>query len=85
MSSPLDEMVAAGPWPERLALRALLSLGRRPRGRVVLALLPAADQAVWSLLAMGRYDDPAVASQLGWDADTVVERGRALRIKEGRP
>lgn len=85
MSSPLDELVAAGPWPERVGLRALLSLGRRPRGRALLTHLPPADQAAASLLAMARYDDPAIARELGWDPDAVVARGRALRLKEGRP
>jgi hypothetical protein len=34
---------------------------------------------------LGRYDDPAVAGALGWDAAAVVARGRALRRAEGRP
>jgi hypothetical protein len=34
---------------------------------------------------MGRYEDPVVARALGWDAEAVVARGRALRRAEGRP
>jgi hypothetical protein len=35
--------------------------------------------------AMGVYDEPEVARTLGWDAEAVVARGRALRRSEGRP
>jgi hypothetical protein len=35
--------------------------------------------------AVGRYDEPRLARALGWDADAVVARGRALRHDEGRP
>jgi hypothetical protein len=34
---------------------------------------------------MGHYDDPEVARALGWDAEAVVARGRALRREEDRP
>lgn len=85
MSNPLDRLVAAGRWPERTALGALLAIGRRPRGAALLRRLPPADQAAFSLLAMARYDDPDVARALGWDADAVVKRGRELRRAEGRP
>jgi len=34
---------------------------------------------------MARYEEPALARALGWDADAVVARGRALRRAEGRP
>jgi hypothetical protein len=81
----LDEFVAAGPWPQRVAMRALLPLARRPRGRTVLGFLVGADQALASLGAMGYYDRPEVARRLGWDADAVVARGRTLRRSEGRP
>jgi len=43
------------------------------------------DQAIDGLLSMVRYDDPAQARALGWDAEAVVERGRALRRSGGRP
>jgi len=63
----------------------LLGIARRPRGRAVLGLLVGADQALASVGAMGYYDRPEVARRVGWDADAVVARGRALRRAEGRP
>jgi hypothetical protein len=47
--------------------------------------VPLAERAACSTLGLGRYDDPAVAGALGWDAAAVVARGRALRCEEGRP
>jgi hypothetical protein len=85
VSRPLDEAVAAGHWPERAGLRALLAIARRPRGAALLSHFPPADQAALSLLAMERYDDPAVARALGFDADAVARRGRELRRAENRP
>ena len=85
VSGGLDSFIAAAPWPQRAALRVLLALARRPRGAALLAHVPLAEQAACSTLALGRYDDPAVAGALGWDADAVVARGRALRRAEGRP
>ena len=88
MSGPdpaLERLIAAGPWPARAGLRLALGLVRRPRGRALLALLSPADQAAVSLLAMARYDDPATARALGFDAAAVAARGRALRRDEGRP
>jgi hypothetical protein len=81
----LDELVAAGPWPERLGLRVLLFLGRRPRGLSLLRHLAGADQAATGLRAMAHYDEPSVARSLGWDAAAVVARGRQLRREEHRP
>ena len=66
-------------------MRLLVSLARRSRGARLLALAPALDQLVGSLLAMDHYEDPAVARALGWDAGAVAARGRALRREEGRP
>lgn len=66
-------------------MRALLPLVRRPRSRALLGLLVAADQALCAVAAMGHYDEPEVARELGWDAEAVVARGRALRRDEGRP
>jgi hypothetical protein len=83
--SSLDEFVAAGPWPQRVAIRLLLPLARRPRALAMLGLLSGADQALASLAAMGYYDRPEVAVGLGWDADAVIARGRELRRAEGRP
>ena len=85
MRGGLDEFIAAAPWPQRAALRALLALMRRPRGAALLARSPLAGQLAASLRALGHYDEPAVARALGWDAADVVERGRRLRRAEGRP
>lgn len=85
MSSPLERFLAASPQPQRTGLRVLLALGRRPRGAAFLTCLPALSQAARSLLAMERYDDPAVSRALGFDAKATVARGRALRRAEGRP
>jgi hypothetical protein len=82
---PLDEIVAAAPRWQRPATRALLALARRPGGIALLRRLSPADQAAAALLALERYDDPARARELGWDADAVTARGRALRRAEGRP
>jgi hypothetical protein len=81
----LRELLAAGPKPQRFALRALLAVGRRPRGCALLGRIPPVEQMTASLLALERYDDPPVARELGWDAARVIERGRALRRAEGRP
>jgi hypothetical protein len=85
VSESLQEFVAAGPPLQRHALRALLFLARRRRGRALLARFALAHQAAESVLAMGRYDDPAHATALGWDADAVAARGLELRRSEGRP
>jgi hypothetical protein len=80
----LAEFIAASPGPQRLGLRLLIALGRRPRGLALLAKLAPADQAATGLAAMARYDDPRTARALGFDADAVVARGRELRRTEGR-
>ena len=85
MPTSLEEFIAAGPWPQRAVIRALIPLARRARGRTILSLVPGADQALSSLDAMGHYDRPEVAARLGWDADAVSARGRELRRTEGRP
>jgi hypothetical protein len=66
-------------------MRLLLALALRPRGAAVLAHMAPLHQALGSLLAMVRYDEPAQARALGWDAEAVVARGRALRRSGGRP
>jgi hypothetical protein len=81
----LEQFLAAGPWPQRTLLRALLPLARRPRGLALLGWVFPADQAIGGVAAMGHYDRPEVARALGWDADAVVARGRELRRTEGRP
>ncbi|HEY7960560.1 MAG TPA: hypothetical protein VID29_01450 [Solirubrobacteraceae bacterium] len=83
--SALEDFLAGAPWTRRAALRTLLALARRPRGAALLDRIPMLAQAGRSLLEMGRYEDPALARSLGWDAEAVVARGRALRRAEGRP
>jgi hypothetical protein len=85
MNSGLDRFLAAAPWPQRAGMRLLLALARRPRGTALLARAPLAEQAAHAMLALGRYDEPAVARALGWDASAVVARGRELRRVQGRP
>jgi hypothetical protein len=78
-------LIDAGPWPQRVGLRALVAIGRRRRGAALLAHWPQAEQVACSMLAGERYDDPAIARALGFDASAVVARGRELRRAEGRP
>jgi hypothetical protein len=84
VSRSLDGFLAAAPWPQRLGLRVLLALVRRPRGAALLSHAPLAEQAAWSVLALVRYDDPEIGRALGWDAAAVASRGLALRRAEGR-
>ncbi|MBB4663082.1 hypothetical protein [Conexibacter arvalis] len=79
MTFALDDFLRAAPRLQRIALRALLALARRPRGAALLARLPAADQLAHATLGLIRYDDHATAVPLGWDAAAVVARGRELR------
>jgi hypothetical protein len=81
----LQSFLAAAPPAVRIPLRLLLALARRPRGAALLAHFPLAQQAVHATLSLGRYDEPARALALGWDAQAVAARGRALRRAEGRP
>jgi hypothetical protein len=85
MSSGLERFITAAPWPQRAGLRLLLALVRRRRGAALLARAPRAQQLACSLVALGHYDEPAVARALGWDAEAVIARGRELRRSEGRP
>lgn len=85
MSDELDRFIAAGPWPQRAGLRLLIEVARRPRGHAMLMRIPVAEYAARSLIEMARYDDTERARSLGWDAEAVVARGRALRRAEGRP
>ncbi len=84
MNATVRTFVMAGPRPQREVLTILLALALRPRGRLLLSRLPLALQAADSVLAMGPYDDPVRARELGWDAAAVVARGRELRRSEGR-
>jgi hypothetical protein len=83
--SSLASFLAAAPAPQRAALRLLVALARRPRGRILLGWLAPLDQLAGGVVAMGHYDEPAVARVLGWDAEAVIRRGRELRRLEGRP
>jgi hypothetical protein len=51
----------------------------------LLARLAPADQLAGGLVAMERYETPALARALGWDAEAVRARGQELRRREGRP
>ncbi|MGH2879073.1 MAG: hypothetical protein ACRDK4_05630 [Solirubrobacteraceae bacterium] len=81
----LDQFIRSAPAPQRAGMRALIALARRPRGRALLARAGAADQLAQMLTALAHYDIPDVSRALGWDAEAVVARGRALRRAEGRP
>ena len=85
MSRALDEFVGGAPEPQRSGLRAMVALGRRPRGMRLLRRVPPADQLSYALIAMDHYDEPAVSRPLGWDPVAVAARGRELRRTEGRP
>lgn len=85
MRQALDVFLAAAPMPQRLGLRAMVALARRPRGARLLRRVPMADHAAHSVLALARYEDATVGRSLGWDAAAVVGRGRELRRHEGRP
>jgi hypothetical protein len=80
----LERLIAAGPAWQRPGLRVLFALARRPRGLALLARLPPADQAAAGLMAMAYYDRPEVARPLGWDAEAVAARGRALQDERTR-
>lgn len=63
--------------PERAA-----ALGRAEDGRAeVRALL----KLVKGIAFLAYYGDDGVMGRLGYDADAVIERARALRAREGRP
>jgi hypothetical protein len=81
----LDEYIAAAPQPQRSGLHAVLALARRPRGAALVSRIRPLAQVGRTLLAMERYEEPVVARSLGWDAEAVIARGRALRRAEGRP
>jgi hypothetical protein len=80
----LDAFVDSAPQPQRSAMRLLVALERRPRGRRLLGRAHAVGQLANGLVAMGHYEDPVQAVALGWDADAIAACGRALRREEGR-
>ncbi|CAA9494099.1 MAG: hypothetical protein AVDCRST_MAG85-1380 [uncultured Solirubrobacteraceae bacterium] len=49
------------------------------------ARIPAGDEVLRRLAAHCYYGDTAVMRTLGYDADAVIARARALRLTEGRP
>ncbi len=85
MNRTLEDLIAAAPQPQRTGLRVVLTLAARPRGAALLGRIPLLAEVGHSLLAMSRYEDPVIARSLGWDAEAVLARGRALRRAEGRP
>jgi hypothetical protein len=74
----------AGPW--RRPMRRL-SGPERVDYLDRLERLPAARplRGVLALVKLAYYGEPDVMARLGYDADPVVARGRALRLAEGRP
>jgi hypothetical protein len=84
MSSPFGVLIDGAPRWRRPGMRLLFALALRPRGAGMIARVPPLDQALSGLMSMVRYDDPAQARKLGWDADAVIERGRALRHARDR-
>ena len=85
VSANFERFASAAPPPQRVAMRLLVALAARPRGTRALGRSPRLQQLAASLLALSRYDEPPLARALGWDAEAVVARGRALRRMEGRP
>lgn len=81
----LREFIASAPFAQKAGMGLLLALERRPRGRALLARNGTIDQLAQMLTSLDRYDDRAVSRSLGWDAEAVVARGRALRATESRP
>ncbi len=79
MNEALDQLIRAAPAWQRPGMRVMFALARRPRGLALLHRLSPADQAAAGMLALVRYDDPALARRLGWDAERVVARGAAAR------
>jgi hypothetical protein len=84
VSDALDGFLEAAPWPQRAGIRVLVALARRPRGVLLLRRL-GVEQIAQGILGLERYEEPALARALGWDAAAVTARGRALRRAEGRP
>jgi hypothetical protein len=71
-----ERWLASAPRLHRAALRGLL-LARTRVG--------AADEVLRRLAAHCYYGDLRVMRALGYDAEEVVGRARALRLAEGRP
>ena len=71
-----ERWLASAPAPTRAALRVLLLVRARVR---------AVDDVLRRLAAHCYYGDADVMRLLGYDADAVITRARALRLAEGRP
>lgn len=85
-------LYAAELSPIALGERARLRRLPRHRRTVVIERLADGPPAGHRLLVLARlfavvgyYGDDAVSLQLGYDADSVVARGRRLRAEQGRP
>ncbi len=73
---------------QRARLRALPEAGRvaaLERAASSAAAVRALLKLVKGVAFLSYYGDDAVMGRLGYDADAVVERGRTLRAREGRP
>lgn len=71
-----ERWLASAPAAHRYALRALLLVRTRVRS---------VDDVLRRFAAHCYYGDAAVMRVLGYDADAVITRARALRLAEGRP
>ena len=71
-----ERWLASAPALHRLALRGLLLVRTRVRS---------VDDVLRRLAAHCYYGDADVMRLLGYDADAVITRARALRLAEGRP
>ena len=71
-----ERWLASAPLGHRVALRGLLLVRAHVKG---------VDDVLRRLAAHCYYGDAAVMRALGYDADAVITRARALRLAEGRP
>lgn len=85
-------LYAAELGPRALGRRRLRRLSPAERAEVLGALEHATKPQLRQLATLVKgvaclsyYGDGAVMRRLGYDADAVIERARALRAKEGRP
>jgi len=63
---------------ERAQALATAEAARRPEVRTLVKLIK-------GIAFLAYYGDDRVMRGLGYDADAVIERGRAVRAREGRP
>ena len=74
----LGHRLRALPVDERAMALERAGSATRPKVKALLKLIK-------SIACLAYYGDDAVMARLGYDADAVVSRGRALRATEGRP